>query len=281
MNIIVDIDEMHEKAEALRYTGRRIGFVPTMGYFHEGHLSLMRTAKEISDVVVVSLFVNPTQFGEGEDYKTYPRNEQRDRRRAEENGCDIFFIPTVEAMYPRGYVTYVNVEKLTEGLCGASRPDHFRGVTTVVTKLFNIIKPHVAVFGQKDAQQAIVIRRMVKDLNQDIEIVIAPIVREPDGLAMSSRNTYLTEEERKEATVLSQSLDLAKKVIDSGERRAPAILDTMMNLIHSKNSARVDYIAIVDEQNLDPVDVLQGRILIAVAVRFGRARLIDNMVITC
>lgn len=281
MKVICQIKEMQTEAERLRREGKRIGFVPTMGFFHEGHLSLIRKAGELSDVVVVSLFVNPTQFGPGEDFEEYPRDKERDRRLAEENGCDILFEPTVEGMYPQGYATYVNVEKLTDVLCGASRPGHFRGVTTVVTKLLDIVRPHVAIFGQKDAQQSIVVKRMVEDLNQDVEIFVAPTVREPDGLAMSSRNTYLTPKQRGEAVVLYQSLQRAQEMIRSGERRAKSIIEAMTELIRATDSARIEYVAIVDVHNLQPLDILRGGVLIALAVRIGRARLIDNTIISC
>ena len=281
MQTVVNIREMRSESDEFRRQGSRIGFVPTMGFFHEGHLSLIRKARELSDVVVVSLFVNPTQFGPGEDYNEYPRDEERDRNLAMENGCDILFVPTVEDMYPNEYDTYVNVEHLTSVLCGSSRPGHFRGVTTVVSKLFNIVKPHVAVFGQKDAQQAIVIMRMAEDLNHDVEIAIAPIVRETDGLAMSSRNSYLTEKERAEAVVLHQSLIKAEDLIKAGERQSDVIIRAMMDLITTKDSARIDYVSIVDAHNLQSLAVLQGRVIIALAVQFGKARLIDNILITC
>jgi pantoate--beta-alanine ligase len=252
-----------------------------MGFFHEGHLSLIRKAKEISDTVVVSLFVNPTQFGPDEDFEEYPRDEEKDRTLAQESGCDILFTPPTEQMYPPGYTTYVEVENLTHVLCGASRAGHFRGVTTVVTKLFNIVKPHVAVFGQKDAQQAIVIKRMVEDLSYDVRIVVAPIVRESDGLALSSRNIYLTQQERAEAAVLHHSLVKAEELIAAGERQARIIMGAMKDLITAKGSGRIEYVSIVDAENLQPLDLLRGRILIALAVWFGKARLIDNTIVTC
>lgn len=279
MEIITDIEQMQAYAEALRAQGKKIGFVPTMGYLHRGHLSLIRRAREISDVVVVSVFVNPTQFDPGEDYERYPRDLERDRKLAQGNGCDVLFVPTVEQMYPQGYSTYVEVEGLTEGLCGASRPGHFRGVTTVVTKLFNIVRPHLAVFGQKDAQQAVVIKRMVTDLNQGVEIVVVPIVREPEGLAMSSRNAYLSPQERKDATILYQSLRRAEELVASGEREAKRIVDEMTRMINSKGSAKIDYVAIVDAQELKPVETISGEVLVALAVWIGKARLIDNTIL--
>jgi len=279
VRLIENVREMQSEAESLRLAGKRIGFVPTMGYLHEGHLSLVRIARQRSDVVVVSIFVNPTQFGPTEDYDRYPRDLERDLRLAEEAGADIVFHPSVDQMYPQPYYTYVNVEKLTEPLCGASRPGFFRGVTTVVAKLFNIVKPHLAVFGQKDAQQAIVIKQMVRDLNFDVEIVVGPIVREPDGLAMSSRNTYLNPQEREDALVLYRSLQKAKELIDLGERNASNIKREMEKIITSVPTSRIDYVSIVDAQTLDEVENLSGEVLIAVAVWIGKARLIDNLAV--
>jgi len=279
MQLIKTVSEMRSHADQLRLAGKRIGFVPTMGYLHEGHLSLVRIAKEKSDVVVMSIFVNPTQFGPAEDFDRYPRDFDRDWRLAEQAGCDILFHPSVAEMYPEGYLTYVTVEKLTTVLCGRSRPTHFRGVTTVVAKLFNLVKPHVAVFGQKDAQQALVIKRMVRDLNFDVEVIVAPIVREKDGLAMSSRNTYLTPEERRDATVLYCSLLLAKELVDKGERRAEAIKTEMRKMIEATPTAQIDYISIVDTDKLEDKDTLSGETLIALAVYFGKTRLIDNLIL--
>lgn len=271
---------MQRTADALRAAGRRIGFVPTMGYLHEGHVSLIRQARKRADEVVVSIFVNPRQFGPGEDYQGYPRDLDRDLRLIRETGGDIVFIPAPEEMYAGDFTTSVHVEGLTEGLCGTSRPDHFRGVTTVVTKLFAAVKPHLAVFGQKDAQQALVIRRMVRDLNLDVEVLIAPTVREPDGLAMSSRNIYLTPEERLQATALYQALCLARGMAGAGERDAQKIIRKMRDLISERPGARIDYVSIVDTGALRPVDRLAGEALVAVAVRFGRARLIDNVILS-
>ncbi|MSS70811.1 MAG: pantoate--beta-alanine ligase [Candidatus Latescibacteria bacterium] len=279
MQIIHPISGMQRTADALRASGRRIGFVPTMGYLHEGHASLIRHARKQSNEVIVSIFVNPAQFGPGEDYQAYPRDLDRDLRLIRETGGDIVFIPSAEEMYPPGFATSVHVEGLTEGLCGASRPGHFRGVTTVVAKLLTAVKPHLAVFGQKDAQQALVIRRMVRDLNLDAEVLIAPTVREPDGLAMSSRNIYLSPEERIEAGGLYQALRLARKMVQAGEREAPKIIQKMRDLLSERPSARIDYISIVDTQGLKPMDRLTGEVLVAVAVRFGRARLIDNVIL--
>lgn len=281
MRIISSVAEMRRAAEELRLQGKRIGVVPTMGYLHEGHLSLIKVAREKSDVVVVTTFVNPTQFAPNEDFERYPRDFDRDRRLAEGAGCDILFAPETGDMYPEEFLTYVEVEKLSSILEGKSRRTHFRGVTTVVAKLFNITKPHVAVFGQKDAQQTTIIRRMVRDLNFDTEIIVAPIVRESDGLAMSSRNVYLNPEERKDALVLRRALDLAEKVVQDGERDAKKIIQQLEALITSTKSARLDYIAVVDQESLNDLMTLEkGRpVLVALAVRIGKTRLIDNSVI--
>lgn len=281
MRIITKVKEMQKVADELRREGKIIGVVPTMGYLHEGHLSLIRLAKEKSDVVITTIFVNPLQFAPHEDYDKYPRDFERDVKLAQSAGCDIIFHPTVEEMYPENFLTYVEVEKLTKVLEGEFRPTHFRGVTTVVAKLFNITKPHIAIFGQKDAQQALIIKQMVRDLNFDIEIIVAPIVREPDGLAMSSRNVYLSESERKEATVLYESLKLAERLVKEGERKSETIISEMENLIKSKPSAKIDYIAIVEPDTLEKVDeLMEGKeYLIAIAVRIGSTRLIDNTVV--
>jgi pantoate--beta-alanine ligase len=279
VDIIRDIGQMHRQSEAIRRDGKRIGCVPTMGYLHQGHLSLVRRAREVSQVVVVSLFVNPTQFGPQEDYDSYPRDISRDISLLQKTGCDILFRPTVEQMYPPGHSTVVEVQGLTEVLCGASRPGHFRGVTTVVTMLFDIIRPHVAVFGQKDAQQAIVIRRMVADLHQGVEIVVAPTVREPDGLAMSSRNEYLTPQQRREAPILYQALQWAGDQIRTGERQAEHLIEGIRHRIETESSGQIDYISIVDTGRLRPISELSGEVLIALAVKFERARLIDNLIV--
>jgi len=281
MRIISKVKEMQKVADELRKEGKIIGVVPTMGYLHEGHLSLIRLAKEKSDVVITTIFVNPLQFAPNEDYDRYPRDFERDVKLAQSAGCDIIFHPSVEEMYPQNFLTYVEVDKLTKVLEGEFRPTHFRGVTTVVAKLFNITKPHIAVFGQKDAQQALIIKQMVRDLNFDIEIVVAPIVREPDGLAMSSRNVYLSDSERKDATVLYESLKLAEKLIENGERNSKNIILKMEELIKSKPTAKIDYIAIVEPETLEKVETLsEGKeYLIALAVRIGSTRLIDNTIV--
>ena len=279
LQIIRTVADMHRAADAMRRAGLRIGLVPTMGYFHEGHLSLIRRAKRCADRVVVSLFVNPIQFGPAEDLEAYPRDLDRDLELIETLGGDLAYVPEAAEMYPEGYATYVNVERLTEHLCGASRPGHFQGVTTVVAKLFTAVKPHAAVFGQKDAQQAAVIRQMTRDLNLDVEVLISPTVREPDGLAKSSRNVYLSLKERAEAPVLFQALQAAHRLVLGGERRAGKVLNAMQALIAARPHARVDYVLAVDAQTLQPTAELSGSFLFALAVQFGRTRLIDNMAI--
>ncbi len=279
MEIIYNIPLMQKKADQLRVKGKKIGFVPTMGFFHEGHLELMRVARKNADVVVVSIFVNPIQFGPSEDYSRYPRDIERDKKKAQEVGVDILFIPSVEEMYPEGFQTKVRVEKLTQHLCGLFRPGHFDGVTTVVTKLFNIVKPHIAVFGEKDYQQLLVIKRMVKDLNMDIHIIGVPTVREADGLAMSSRNTYLTPEERKSALCLKKSIDLAKEMVEKGETDASVIKKKVEELISSYPFTKIQYVSICDPETLEEVSQIKDRALIAMAVFVGNARLIDNAIL--
>jgi len=269
---------MQRIALGLKRQGR-IGFVPTMGYLHEGHLGLVRAARRQSDFVVVSIFVNPIQFGPKEDFRRYPRDFNRDRRLLESAGADFIFYPDVKGMYPEGFATYVEVERLGEGLCGKSRPGHFRGVTTVVTKLFNIVLPDVAVFGAKDAQQAFVIRRMTRDLDFRTRVVILPTAREKDGLAMSSRNVYLTPEQRAEAPVLHRSLLLARQMIDKGERNAAKVKAAMRRMIGRESGGRIDYVEMVDTDELRPVRTITGETLVALAVFFGKTRLIDNTVI--
>jgi pantoate--beta-alanine ligase len=255
-----------------------VGFVPTMGYLHEGHLSLARQAKKHTDVVVLSTFVNPIQFGKNEDFDKYPRDFKRDEELARTVGVDIVFCPQLKEMYPEGYSTYVDVEGLTEGLCGASRPGHFRGVATVVTKLFGIVKPDIAYFGQKDAQQALVIRKMTQDLNMDVEIKILPTVREKDGLAMSSRNAYLSRSEREEAPVLYQALKRAETLIDAGERDAKKVIKAMDETIKHSPAVKTEYITLVDTKRLKPVSSISGEVLIAIAATIGKTRLIDNII---
>ncbi|RKD21577.1 pantoate--beta-alanine ligase [Caminicella sporogenes DSM 14501] len=278
MKIIHTIKEIREEVKAARRSGKSIGFVPTMGFLHEGHLSLIKKAREENDFVVVSIFVNPTQFGPEEDLESYPRDLERDSRLSEEAGADVIFNPTAEEMYPEGYSTYVEIEgELTKKLCGISRPGHFKGVTTVVSKLFNIVTPDRAYFGQKDAQQVAVIEQMVRDLNFDVKIVPCPIVREKDGLAMSSRNTYLSKEERKAALILSKTLFKAEEMIKNGERNSTKIRDFIINNIKSEPLANIDYVEIVDAKSLKYLNEIKGDVLIALAVKFGRARLLDNI----
>ena len=256
-----------------------VGLVPTMGYLHEGHLSLARRARQENALVVMSIFVNPTQFGPNEDLSHYPRDLERDLFLAEEEGVDLVFHPPPEEMYLPGHATWVDVEGLTEHLCGASRPGHFRGVSTVVTKLFGICRPDRAYFGQKDAQQAFVIRRLTADLDLGVEVVVCPTVREPDGLALSSRNVYLTEEERAEAPVLYRALRSAEALIASGERDARLVVRDVLEVLAQSPHGRVDYVEVVDTATLQPLEILAGEVLLALAVWFGGTRLIDNLVV--
>ena len=276
MKVIETIDEM--RAERSRLSGS-IGFVPTMGYLHEGHLTLVRHARSENLSVIVSIFVNPTQFGPQEDFKTYPRDTERDLTLLEKENVSIVFMPGAEEMYPDGFSTWVDVEKITERLEGGARPGHFRGVTTVVCKLFNIVQPDKAYFGQKDAQQLAVIRRMVNDLNMDLEILAVPTVREPNGLAMSSRNTYLTKEEREAALVLWKALCLARGHWENGERDAARLWQEMTALISKEPFATIDYISIADPETLEEVEKMGDSALVSLAVRIGKTRLIDNTVL--
>lgn len=257
--------------------GKSVGFVPTMGFLHEGHQSLMQKARTENDVVIVSIFVNPTQFGPGEDLESYPRDFERDKALCDAVGVDVIFAPGVKDMYPDGYSTYVDCEgEITKQLCGASRPTHFKGVTSVVSKLFLIVAPDRAYFGQKDAQQVAVIEKMVRELNFDVEIVPCPIVREADGLAMSSRNTYLNEKERKEALVLSEALNLCQEAAKNGELNTENLIQLMKAHILHADSAQIDYVQIVDAKTLLPIGALQDDYLVALAVKIGKTRLIDN-----
>ncbi len=280
MEILRTVAEVREWVARQRKTGRAIHFVPTMGYFHEGHLSLMRHARDEGGAVIVSLFVNPLQFAPNEDLDRYPRDFERDRQLAESVGVDALFVPEVSEMYPDGYQTIVRVPKLSAPLCGRSRPTHFDGVATVVMKLFHIVTPDRAYFGQKDYQQLRIIQQMVLDMNMPIEIVPCPIVREADGLAMSSRNVYLTLEERKRATVLYRSLSWAQEQVQAGERNAKTIREGVSHRIASEPLARIDYVEVVDAHTLEPVERIEKPTLIAVAVYFGKARLIDNTVVS-
>ncbi|UCG42242.1 MAG: pantoate--beta-alanine ligase [candidate division WOR-3 bacterium] len=277
MKVIRSKAAMQRLADRLRSQGR-VGFVPTMGFLHEGHLSLVRVARKRCDSVVVSVFVNPTQFGPEEDLEAYPRDFGRDRRLLGQEGVDVVFRPDAETVYPDGFATSVLVERLTRGLCGRTRPGHFSGVLTVVAKLLNIVKPDIAVFGQKDAQQALVVGRMVRDLDFDTRIVVAPTVRERDGLAMSSRNFYLTPEQRRQAPVLYRSLRLARRMVRDGERDAASVKLAMRRLIRRESGFRIDYVEVVDTGELQPVRRISGRVLVAVAAHLGRARLIDNII---
>lgn len=277
MKVITTIEEMKAAAGEARKLGKTIGFVPTMGYLHQGHLSLIEGARRENDVVVVSIFVNPAQFGVNEDFNVYPRNLERDMQLTEEAGVDLLFHPEIAEMYPNGYETFVEVNEITSVLCGASRPGHFKGVTTVVSKLFNIVSPHRAYFGLKDAQQVVVLKQMVKDLNMNVELVPCPIVREADGLAMSSRNVNLSDEERKAALVLSKSLWDAKKMIEAGERNAAQIRQAVIEMISSEPLMTVDYVEVVDFNRLAPVKEIKDNTLIALAAKVGKVRLIDNL----
>ncbi len=277
MKILTSIGAM--KALVLRWKaeGKTIGFVPTMGCLHEGHLSLVREARRRADVTVVSIFVNPIQFGPKEDFKKYPRNLKRDAALLEKEGVDVVFHPASKDIYPPGYKTYVEVRGLEERLCGQSRPGHFRGVCTVVLKLINIVSPDTAFFGWKDAQQVIIVKKMAGDLGLDTEIVTCPLVREPDGLAMSSRNTYLSREERTAALVLARSLAEAENLVAMGERDSVSLMEAIRDMIQAEPLARVDYVCITDLEKLEPLPRLEGDVLIALAVFIGDTRLIDNV----
>ena len=270
---------MQKVAASLKRKGRTIGFVPTMGALHEGHLSLIRRARRENDVVMVSIFVNPAQFGPREDYKKYPRGLGRDALLCRRAGADIIFAPAARTMYPAGFKTFVEVERLGTTLCGASRPGHFRGVTTVVAKLFNICLPSRAYFGAKDAQQAAIIRRMAEDLNMPLSVKVLPTVRGKDGLALSSRNAYLSPRQRQDALVLSQSLAKAAAMVRAGERDPRELIRAIAREISRAQSSRVDYIAVVDPETLEPVERLSGKALVLLAVWIGKARLIDNTLV--
>ena len=278
MNILKTISEVRNEVKNWRKQGLSVGLVPTMGYLHEGHKSLIERACKENDKVVVSVFVNPTQFGPGEDLATYPRDIQRDAALCEDAGAALIFNPEPEEMYFDDFHTYVTMESLSDELCGKTRPIHFRGVCTVVSKLFHIVAPDRAYFGQKDAQQLAIIKRMVRDLNFDIEIVGSPIVREADGLAKSSRNTYLNPEERKAALVLSRAVRLGQELIQKGERNADVIVEKMKQLIEEEPLAKIDYVQAVDAISIQPVAEIKGTVLVAMAVYIGKTRLIDNFI---
>jgi len=275
MKVIRTIKEMQETADAIRRE-KRIGFVPTMGYLHEGHLALVRKARELTDVVVASIFVNPIQFGPTEDLAKYPRDFERDHKLLEAERTDIIFYPDYKEMYPDGYTTYVQVRGLEDYLCGQTRKGHFVGVATVVAKLFNVVKPHVAVFGQKDYQQLTIIERMVKDLNMDIEIIGYPTVREKDGLAMSSRNTYLSSDEHEKALLIHASIRKLQELVKAGERSAQALKAEAGKVLSSSNGIEIEYISISDPNTLVEAEIIEKKAVYAVAVRIGKTRLIDN-----
>lgn len=275
MKIVSTIEEVRNQVKEWRKEGQKIGFVPTMGYLHEGHMSLIDAAGE-NDKVVVSIFVNPMQFGPNEDLASYPRDLEHDAVMCEAHGVDLIFHPTPEEMYGESFYSYVDMNVLTQELCGLSRPVHFRGVCTVVAKLFNIVTPDKAYFGQKDAQQLAIIKRMVKDLNMPLQIVGCPIVREEDGLAKSSRNTYLSKEERKAALVLSRSIFLGKEMVEKGERDAKKVITAMTAEIEKEPLAKIDYVKMVDLETMQQVETIEGGILTAIAVYIGKTRLIDN-----
>ena len=280
MQVITKIGQLKQIVHTAKREGKTVGLVPTMGYLHEGHLTLMRRTRQEQGLVIATLFVNPLQFGPQEDYADYPRDLERDCKFAESTGIDVLFAPSVDEMYPAGngkILSFVDVEKITATLCGASRPGHFRGVATVVTKLFNIAEADVAYFGQKDAQQVAVIRRMTEDLNMNVKIVAVPIVREPDGLAMSSRNKYLDPAQRQAALVLSRSLEQAASLLTAGERDSALILAAVRELIDQQPLAEIDYVSLVDPLSLAAIERVEQQALLALAVKFGKTRLIDNM----
>ena len=276
MEILHTVQEMQSWSRAARQDGRQISFVPTMGFLHQGHLSLLQEGRKRGDLLALSIFVNPTQFGQGEDFEDYPRDLQHDSEQAAAAGVDVIFAPSAAEMYPKGYASYVQVEGLTETLCGASRPGHFRGVCTVVSKLFNIIQPHVAIFGNKDFQQLAVIRRMAADLNLLVDIVGMPIFRESDGLAMSSRNVFLTAEQRRQALALSSGLVAARQLVAAGESASVVILADLRKRISAQPEARIDYLKICHQYSLAEQEQVDGDSVLLMAVYFGATRLIDN-----
>ena len=279
MEVAKTIQEVRNRVNAARKKGWKIGLVPTMGALHIGHISLIEAAIKDCDFVVVSIFVNPTQFCPGEDFEKYPRPLKADLEVCKKAGVDVVFAPLPDEMYPSKYITWVTVEKLTEPLCGTSRPGHFRGVTTVCTKLFNIIYPDVAYFGQKDAQQAIVVRRMVADLNMPLEIVVCPTIREPNGLAVSSRNRYLTAQQKKDAANIYKSLQTCHRMIDAGTTETHQIIAEMQKILRHIPSGEIEYVSILDAETLGSIDKISGKVLAAVAVKVGPARLIDNILV--
>ena len=279
MNTIRSVSDMQQWASATREAGKKIAFVPTMGFLHEGHVALMRAGKNRGDYLVVSIFVNPTQFGVGEDYEDYPRDLEGDTEKVLSAGGDIIFAPLVKEMYPSAYQTFVAVENVTQNLCGASRPSHFRGVTTVVAKLFNVVKPHVAIFGEKDYQQLVTIRQMTRDLNFDIEIIGMPTITEKDGLAMSSRNKYLKLEERKQALCLFNALNQVEKLFQGGEKNSKKLIDRAVELIRFQPAATIAYVKVCHPETIEDLEWIDDKALIALAVKIGKTRLIDNRVL--
>ena len=279
MKLIEKISEMRRYAESARSADKKISLVPTMGFFHEGHLSLMRAARKENDVVIASVFVNPAQFSPSEDFDSYPRDMERDKKLAEEIPVDVMFMPAQDEIYPENYSTYINVENLTKNLCGRTRPLHLRGVATIVEKLFNITRPHTAYFGQKDAQQAVVIKKIARDLDSGVQVKILSTVREKDMVAMSSRNAYLSADERKQAACLYSSLMHAEKLIAEGGKNTEKIISEMKSIIQKNPAAKIDYVEIVRLPDLAPAAEIKGAVLVAVAVFIGKARLIDNVVI--
>ena len=280
MKLIESVSEMQSWATMNKLAGKTIGFVPTMGFLHNGHLSLLNTSKKENDLTVLSIYVNPTQFAPNEDFTKYPRDLEKDLELAEETGVDIVFVPSDKQMYPDGHHTFVNADDLSDTLDGISRPGHFKGVCTIVSKLLHIIQPNVLYLGRKDAQQCVILTRMVKDLNLPVSVSIQPTVREPDGLAMSSRNSYLTTDERKAATILHSSLQHASALISSGKTNAQEIQNAMQSLISQEKLAKIDYIAIVDPFTLQTLQDIKYPVIIALAVFIGKTRLIDNLWLT-
>ena len=279
MKTIEDISDMKKASQAYRDKDKKISFVPTMGYLHQGHLSLMKKGREVGDLLVTSIFINPAQFAKGEDFERYPRDFERDKKMCEGESVDILFVPDAREMYPDGYQTYVEVEGVTKNLCGASRPGHFRGVATVVAKLFNIVRPHYAIFGEKDFQQLVTIKRLALDLNMDVDVIGMPIVREADGLAMSSRNSYLGQEERGAARSIYRALQMAKRLFEEGERSAGVLLNEARRLLEISPLIEPEYVKLVDTETMEDVDRIENEALLAMAVRIGMTRLIDNIIL--
>ena len=277
MKVIEYIHEMKEASQALRAEGNKISFVPTMGYLHQGHLSLLKKGRDVGDLLVMSIFVNPAQFAKGEDFERYPRDFERDKKMCESESVDILFLPNAREIYPDGYQTYVEVEGVTKNLCGTSRPGHFRGVATVVTKLFNIVRPHYAIFGEKDFQQLVTIKRLALDLDMDVDVIGMPIVREADGLAMSSRNSYLGQEERAAAGSIYRAIQRSKEVFDEGERSAGILLNEARKVVEISPLIEPEYVKLVNMGTMEEVDRVENEALLAIAVRIGKTRLIDNI----